>query len=75
MTYTEFGTQVSQEWMPLAVANGIEWSILRARKADRFDNLYRIGDRGRINRFLWFIGAIVGLFYCPPWIVRKSYFK
>uniref|UniRef100_A0A6M3LV26 Uncharacterized protein n=1 Tax=viral metagenome TaxID=1070528 RepID=A0A6M3LV26_9ZZZZ len=71
MIYTSLGTQVSQDWMPLALANGIEWSNLRAGKKDRFDNLYRIGDGRRINRSLWFVGAVVGLFYWPPWMGKK----
>lgn len=69
MTYTDRGTQVHQEWMPQAMANGIEWSADRARNKDRFDNLYRF-RLAPVCWLLWMCGAVVALFAHPKWAKR-----
>lgn len=57
MTYTNQGTKIKQEWMPLAMANGIEWMSQRKEFADRFDCTYR--NRRSLNALLWYVGAIL----------------
>lgn len=64
MIYTDTGKIVTQDFIPLAMANGIEWSNERKGFKDRFNNLYR---HGFLNRVLWFIGAVIGLFYKNNW--------
>ena len=56
MTYTDSGKKIKHDWMPLAMANGIEWSRKRKGQKDQFNNLYR---HGFINRMLWLIGAVI----------------
>ena len=56
MTFTENGTKVLHEWMPLAMANGIEWMQQRAKYSDKFDCLYR--NRFSLNAALWYLGAL-----------------
>ena len=67
MTYTDQGTKITQNWLPLALANGMEWSIQRAGFADRFDCLYR---HGVVNKVLWHIGARLACLWRPAWIKR-----
>jgi len=57
MNYTDMGTKVKREWMPLAMANGVEWMQLRREHRDRFCNLYR--NRLSLNAALWYAGAIL----------------
>ena len=64
MTYTDDGTKVPHEWMPQAMANGIEWAHDRRYYKDRFDCLYR---RGRMNQILWWVGAVSTYFHHPKW--------
>ena len=63
MTYTDNGTKIKQgyDWMPLAMANGIEWMSARKPYADRFDNLYR--NRVGLSALLWYIGALIQFVY------------
>uniref|UniRef100_A0A6M3JEA8 Uncharacterized protein n=1 Tax=viral metagenome TaxID=1070528 RepID=A0A6M3JEA8_9ZZZZ len=59
MNFTETGKKITKDWMPLAMINGIEWSINRKGRKDQFDCLYRTG---LVNKTLWYIGAIIGDF-------------
>ena len=68
MQYTDEGTKIPQEWMPLAMANGIEWGIRRAGFPDRFDCLYR---QGFMNRLFWYCGAMLTYLWKPAWINKK----
>lgn len=54
MTHTYRGTQVQQEWMPLAMANGVEDGT---GGFSRHEPLYR---RGLANRVLYRIGWCLG---------------
>lgn len=56
MTYTDCGTKVRYEWMPLSMANGIEWGQLRKGQKDRFDCLYRKGIK---NKIFWYLGNLM----------------
>ena len=67
MTHTDCGTRVTSEWMPQALANGMEWSNLRAGHADRFYNLYR-PRRRPAEHLLWLLGAWLVLVYRPRWL-------
>lgn len=60
MSYTAEGRKINYDWMPAAIANGIEWGNSRAGKPDRWDCLYR---RGIANKILWHIGVVVSYFY------------
>lgn len=59
MTHTDQGTKIKHDWMPLAMANGIEWMSQRKNFADRFDCLYR--NHRSLNALLWYIGASLEL--------------
>ena len=73
MLFTDMGTKVDWEWCPLALSNGIEWSILRKGYRDRFDSLYK---KKMINRFLWYCGAILGYIIIPNWIkINADWYK
>ena len=67
MLYTDCDTHCPWDWCPLAMANGIEWSVMRRSCLDRFDNLYR---EGTVNRLLWMLGAFAGCFYTPKWLKK-----
>jgi len=54
MTFTDCGTKVSWDWMPLAMANGIEW----AQRNRRFEALYR--RRLSVNAALYAAGYWIG---------------
>lgn len=69
MTYTDDGTKVPYDWMPQAMANGIEWATLRKSHKDRFDCLYR---RGLRSKALWYLGAFSTLFHRPKWCARAA---
>lgn len=56
MTFTDNGTKVKHDWLPLAAANGIEWMGDRYGYRDRFDNLYR--RKLGLNGALWYVGAL-----------------
>ena len=58
MTYTDSGTKVKHDWLPLAIANGIEWSQQRKGCTDWFDNLYC--NRISLNALMWYLGALYG---------------
>ena len=72
MTYTDSGTRVTPDWMPLAMANGIEWSRLRRGRGDRFNNLYR--RRLSINAALWYVGAMVAVVHEPAWVKGAKWY-
>ena len=57
MIFTDHGTMVRHEWMPLAMANGAEWATERAGRRDRFNNLYPI-RRAPLSAALWLLGAV-----------------
>jgi len=50
MTWTDCGTRVRWDWMPLAMANGVEW----AQREKRFEALYR--RRFSLNAVLYAAG-------------------
>ena len=56
MNYTDNGTKVKREWMPLAMANGVEWMQLRRDYGDKFSCLYR--NRASLNALMWYFGAL-----------------
>lgn len=64
MIFTDDGTRCPHNWMPLAVANGIEWASRRKGHNDRWDNLYRSGF---LNKALWLLGAASTLIHSPEW--------
>jgi hypothetical protein len=68
MTFTMSGRRVPYEWMPLAMANGIEWSLERRGMPDRFDCLYKSGPA---NKMLWYVGAFLAIAYRPQWAQAK----
>lgn len=69
MIFTDMGTKVTWHWCPLALANGIEWSILRKNKKDTFNCLYR---KSVINKTLWYMGVLIGFIITPSWINIKG---
>ena len=69
MLHTMTGLRVPFEWMPLAMANGIEWADDRRGKRDRFDCLYR--RNWSVNGLLWYMGAISTLLYTPRWLATS----
>lgn len=70
MMYTMEGTKVRQEWIPLSMANGIEWSHKRAGHKDRFDNLYRF-KLSPLCYGLWLVGALIAMAWRPEWVVSE----
>ena len=58
MTYTEQGTRVRREWMPEAMANGVEW----AQQGRRFEQLYRwrYSRHAFVCSFLYRCGFMLG---------------
>jgi len=64
MLFTDAGSHVPWQWCSVAFANGLEWSVNRKGRADRFNCLYR---RGLINRLHWYAGALLGCAYRPAW--------
>jgi hypothetical protein len=71
MTYTDCGTQVKSEWMPQAMANGLEWSaVIRDDMPDRFNNLY--SRKFTANWWLWYVGALLALVYRPKWLRTRK---
>lgn len=63
MTYTDFGTKVNYDWMPLAMANGVEWMQIRRNHLDKFNCLY--SKRFSLNGVLWYLGAIIEFVFRP----------
>jgi len=55
LIYTYLGNRVSQEWMPLAMANGLE----DARQGYKLGNLYR-WTRAPACAALYLVGKILG---------------
>lgn len=54
MTYTYLGNKVHHEWLPLAMANGVDDSHIL-----RIDGLYR-WRLAPLNACLYFLGRMVG---------------
>ena len=73
MTFTDSGNKVKKDWIPLAMANGVEWSIERKGFADRFNNLYRFGYTP-ISWLLWYVGALIGKYFYSPVIKETQLF-
>jgi hypothetical protein len=70
MIYTDCGTKVEgSDAMPLAFANGVEWSVYRRGQPDRFNNLYRF-KRAPLSSALWLAGAVAAMFWQPTWATK-----
>ena len=69
MNFTDHGTKIENDLIPLAMANGIEWSVLRKKYRDRFNNLYRFRV-APLCYIMWFFGAVIGMFHKPKWVKR-----
>lgn len=69
MTVTDNGTPVPHDWLPLSMANGMEWACIRRGKKDRFDCLYRTG---LANQFFWWVGALSTVLHKPGWITQQQ---
>ncbi|MFA5898022.1 MAG: hypothetical protein WC829_02795 [Hyphomicrobium sp.] len=60
MTFTDCGTFVRPESVPLAMANGMEWAKQRKGQSDRLDCLY---NRGLLNKALWYSGVVLAVLF------------
>ena len=69
MTFTDDGTRVPYDWMPLSMANGVEWACIRQGHKDRFDCLYRTG---LANQFFWWLGALSTVLHKPGWAITQQ---
>lgn len=64
MTYTYRGTKVEREWMPLAMANGVEDGNDETMGAwhRKYNPLYRRGIANRVlYRIGWWLGRRFGM--------------
>lgn len=70
MTHTMCGRRVPWEWMPLAMANGIEWAATERR----YERLYRWPQHPRLVpcHLLYVLGWLVGKVARSWWRARLT---